>query len=63
MKARQGVLFAGFLYRIMTLKGFQIKSLKKKLDKNQKEREILEEELVSLQKRMEKNKLIGLKKV
>ncbi len=52
MKARQGVLFAGFLYRIMALKEFQIKSIKKKLDKNQKEREILEEELVALHNRM-----------
>ena len=65
MKARQGVLFAGFLYRIMTLQQFQIKSLKKKLDKNQKEREILEEELVAFQKRMQrkKAKLVSLKEV
>lgn len=65
MKARQGVLFAGFLYRILTLQQFQIKSLKKKLDKNQKEREILEEELVAFQKRLEqtKAKSVRLKKV
>lgn len=56
MKARQGVLFAGFLYRIMTLQDFQIKSLKKKLDKNQKEREILEEELLAFQARMQERK-------
>lgn len=48
MKARQGILFAGFIYRFARLKEFQIKSLKKKLDNNRKEREILEEELITL---------------
>lgn len=48
MKARQGLFFAGFFYKILTLKNFQIKTLKKKLDKNLKEREILEEELMEL---------------
>lgn len=65
MKARQGVLFAGFLYRIMTLKDFQVKTLKKKLDKNQQAREILEEELLSLQHRIAQNnsKSVRVKKV
>ncbi len=48
MKARQGLLFAGIIYRFSRLKEFQIKSLKKKLDNNRKEREILEEELVAI---------------
>ncbi len=55
MKARQGLFFAGFLYRIMTLREFQIKSLKKKLDDNQKEREVLEEELIGLYTMKNKN--------
>ncbi|MDO9554509.1 hypothetical protein [Rhodonellum sp.] len=57
MKARQGLLLAGFLYKIVSLKEFQIKSLKKKLDDNRKEREIIEEELVTLyQTAKKKNK-------
>ncbi|MEX2595056.1 MAG: hypothetical protein WD426_19995 [Anditalea sp.] len=49
MKARQGFIFASFFYRILTLRpGFQIKNLKKKLEKNQKEREKIEEDLVEL---------------
>lgn len=49
MKARQGFIFASFFYRILTLKpGFQIKNLKKKLEKNQKEREAIEEDLIEL---------------
>src|SRR5690606_20817932 len=49
MKAKQGFIFASFFKRILALKpGFQINSLKKKLEKNQREREILEEELMEL---------------
>jgi hypothetical protein len=51
MKARQGFVFASFFYRILTIKpNFQIKNLKKKLEKNQKEREAIEEDLVELYK-------------
>ncbi|WP_143960977.1 hypothetical protein [Litoribacter populi] len=51
MKARQGFIFASFFYRILTIKpGYQIKNLKKKLDKNQWEREEIEEELIELYK-------------
>lgn len=51
MKARQGFIFASFFYRILTLKpDFQIRNLKKKLEKNQKEREKIEEELMELYK-------------
>lgn len=48
MKARQGLFFAGFFYRILTLKNYQMKSLKKKLEKNLKERETIEEEIMEL---------------
>jgi uncharacterized membrane protein len=48
MKARQGLFFAGFFYRILTFRNFQMKTIKKKLEKNQKEREILEDELIEL---------------
>lgn len=49
MKAKQGFIFASFFYRILTLKpDFQIKKLKKKLEKNQRERETIEEELMEL---------------
>jgi voltage-gated potassium channel len=48
-KAKQGFIFASFFHRILTLKpDFQIKKLKKKLEKNQKERENIEEELMEL---------------
>ncbi|MEX0882232.1 MAG: hypothetical protein WDZ72_02045, partial [Cyclobacteriaceae bacterium] len=44
MKARQGLFFASFFYRLLTIRpDFQIKKLKKKLDKNLEERERLEE--------------------
>ncbi|WP_162340975.1 ion transporter [Cyclobacterium salsum] len=46
MKARQGFIFASFFYRLLAIKpDFQIKKLKKKLDQNQAEREIIEEDL------------------
>ncbi|MDN3687979.1 hypothetical protein [Cyclobacterium jeungdonense] len=46
MKARQGFVFASFFYRLLAIKpGFQVKKLKKKLDQNQSEREIIEEDL------------------
>jgi voltage-gated potassium channel len=49
MKAKQGFIFASFFYRILTLKpNFQIKNIRKKLEKNQQEREKIEEELVEL---------------
>ncbi|MBT0810280.1 hypothetical protein KIH41_03210 [Litoribacter ruber] len=49
MKARQGLIFANFFYRILTIKPtFQIKNLKKQLDKNQREREEIEEQLIEL---------------
>jgi len=49
MKAKQGFIFASFFKRILTLRpGFQVNNLKKKLDKNLREREILEEELMEL---------------
>ncbi|MFC4872320.1 hypothetical protein [Negadavirga shengliensis] len=49
MKARQGLIFASFFRRILSIKpDFQIKKLKKKLDRNQKEREAIEEELMTL---------------
>src|SRR5690606_7315024 len=49
LKANQGFIFASFVNRILTLRPhFQVSGLKKKLEKNQKEREILEEELMEL---------------
>lgn len=49
MKAKEGFIFASFFKRILTLRpGFQVNNLKKKLEKNQREREILEEELMEL---------------
>lgn len=57
MKARQGLFFAGFFYRILTLKNYQMKTLKKKLDKNLKEREVLEEELIQLYRIINKKTL------
>lgn len=56
MKARQGILFAGLIYRFARLQEYQIKSLKKKLDNNRKEREVLEEELVTLYEISEEKK-------
>jgi len=51
MKARQGFVFASFFYRILTIKpDFQINRLRKKLVKNQKERELIEEDLIELYK-------------
>jgi hypothetical protein len=51
MKARQGFIFASFFYRILTIKpDFQINRLRKKLDKNRKERELIEEDLIELYK-------------
>ncbi|MFO7823242.1 MAG: hypothetical protein R6V72_04835 [Cyclobacterium sp.] len=47
MKARQGLIFASFFYRILAMKpDFQLKKLKKKLDQNRTEREIIEEDLL-----------------
>lgn len=49
MKARQGLIFASFFYRLLAIKpDFQLKKLKKKLDHNRTEREIIEEDLVKL---------------
>lgn len=49
IKAKQGFIFASFFSRILILKpNFQVKQLKKKLEKNHKERENLEEELIEL---------------
>jgi len=49
MKAREGFIFASFFYRIMAVKpDYQLKKLMKKLNENQKEREIIEEDLVKL---------------
>ncbi|WP_439482017.1 hypothetical protein [Cyclobacterium plantarum] len=49
MKARQGLIFASFFYRLLAIKpDFQLKKLKKKLDQNRTEREIIEEDLVKL---------------
>lgn len=51
MKAKQGFVFASFFYRILTIKpDFQINRLRKKLVKNQKEREMIEEDLIELYK-------------
>ncbi|KEO73354.1 hypothetical protein [Anditalea andensis] len=51
MKARQGFVFASFFYRILTIKpDFQINRLRKQLVKNQKEREMIEEDLIELYK-------------
>ncbi|WP_114748206.1 hypothetical protein [Pleomorphovibrio marinus] len=55
LKARQGLFFAGIFHKLLTVKPeFQIKSLKKKLEKNQKEREELEEELLLMAKLLQK---------
>ncbi|MEX2513853.1 MAG: hypothetical protein WD398_13190 [Cyclobacteriaceae bacterium] len=57
MKARQGLFFASFFYRILTIRpDFQIKKLKKKLDKNHEERERLEEDLIKLFEVIQKQK-------
>ncbi|WP_052316197.1 hypothetical protein [Cyclobacterium marinum] len=49
MKAREGFIFASFFSRIMAVKpDFQLKKLMKKLNENQKEREIIEEDLAKL---------------
>ena len=49
MKAREGFIFASFFSRLMTVKpDFQLKKLMKKLNENQKEREIIEEDLAKL---------------
>lgn len=49
MKAKQGFVFASFFYRILTIKpDFQINRLRKQLVKNQKEREMIEEDLIEL---------------
>ncbi len=57
MKARQGLFFASFFYRLLTIKpDFQIKKLKKKLDKNQVERERIEEDLIKLFEVIQKQK-------
>lgn len=49
MKARQGLFFASFFYRLLSIKpDFQINNLKRKLDRNQKEREAIEEDLIEL---------------
>lgn len=51
MKAKQGFVFASFFYRILTIKpDFQINRLRKKLVKNQKERELIEEDIIELYK-------------
>jgi voltage-gated potassium channel len=49
MKAREGFIFASFFYRLMAVKpDFQLKKLMKKLNENQKEREVIEEDLAKL---------------
>ncbi|WP_339901565.1 hypothetical protein [uncultured Cyclobacterium sp.] len=49
MKAREGFIFASFFSRIMAVKpDFRLKKLMKKLNENQKEREIIEEDLAKL---------------
>ncbi|SHM61336.1 voltage-gated potassium channel [Cyclobacterium lianum] len=49
MKARQGLIFASFFYRLLAIKpDFQLRKLKKKLDQNRTEREIIEEDLVKM---------------
>ena len=49
MKAREGFIFASFFYRLLAVKpDYQIKKMMKKLNENQKEREIIEEDLAKL---------------
>jgi len=49
MKAREGFIFASFFYRLMAVKpDFQLKKLMKKINENQKEREVIEEDLAKL---------------
>lgn len=56
LKARQGLFFAGIFHKLLKVKPeFQLKSLKKKLEKNQKQREELEEELLLMAKLLQKN--------
>ncbi len=56
LKARQGLIFAGIFHKLLTVRPeYQLKSIKKKLEKNQKQREELEEELVLMYKLLNKS--------
>jgi hypothetical protein len=58
LKARQGLFFAGIFHKLLSIKPeFQLKSIKKKLEKNQKQREELEEELLLMAKLLNNNSL------
>jgi voltage-gated potassium channel len=60
MKAREGFIFASFFSRIMAVKpDFQLNKLMKKFNENQKEREIIEEDLAKLCKTLIDKKQIN----